>query len=737
MTERGDFAVQGMYAKSYFGYDVVSTPTRNIVFNSLFGHFIAEAQLENDKPYGSSISIYDKNWNLVENILYYPKIENWATSRLIVNGGTIESTIQENAGPFVLEDRWLVFPAGYTREWTGSSWTHYGLSFGFMDLDNLDNLKFEDTNYYGITYEYTNLSFIIASNQGRWTFSVEDVQTVSVGGKQKLMNAQWTSWPEEGGPHGADAPYRPSVWVFDVETLINTGLANLGTGVVVDAEETIDVFVGDGTIKELIKTRSPQFGGNYPIKVTEGFGPAAETLIDRTPYPKLTTDNDRFVISDQYKSEVYEYANGSWSTPVVVSKPFEKGQLAGSNYILDGNVHYDFINSPEAHISFDMSKHASTGITTHTMYKPFELTEPSEYPLGIWPDPLTVATESGRRKLIINTAGTGNLGPWMTQLVRKTSVTVEYSPNGTYTVKSSDGGGIKTLSSGRWLDGSVGTGESYELYFDMESNSSEGNPNISVQLNDTRETITSSGVVSFKCTVQETNLDSDPSIPLETTVVFKSRVKGLSRVSTSEHIVTADITLSGIANPSTDLTDPNVVISISPGSAYEYPDDAFTHYAIHSAKPNVPYPQNQQGFTAEELVLDPSTESVEFLIVGSTLAGQQLVLEFGDGWVDKSLQANPLGTVYIDLREDGTQNTIPELVYVANIGTVTGGEDLSVTASSWFDNTNVSFSKVIPIKIAGGSTGPTEPDDPLEDPDPFPDNPELPDGPEPNPELPY
>jgi hypothetical protein len=150
---------------------------------------------------------------------------------------------------------------------------------------------------------------------------------------------------------------------------------------------------------------------------------------------------------------------------------------------------------------------------------------------------------------------------------------------------------------------------------------------------------------------------------------------------------------------------------MSPGAANEYPDDAFTHFALHIAKPNIPYPSNQQGFTDEELVLDPSTESVEFLIMGSSLAGQQLVLEFGDGWVDKSLQENPLGTVYIDLREDGTQNTIPELVYVANIGAVTGGEDLSVTVSSWFDNVNVTFSKVIPIKIAGGSTGPTEPDD--------------------------
>lgn len=729
----GTYAVNGMYAKSYFGFDVVTTPTRNIVFHSLAGHFVAETQLENDISYGTPITIYDANWNLVEELLYYPKIENWATNRFIANGGTIES-YKTYTPPFVVDDRWVVFPAGYTRNWTGSSWTHYGRSFGFLDLDNLDNLKWEGTNEYGLSFEYTNLSFIAVSGIDRYNFSAENVEVATIDGRKKIFNTQWSTTPELG--HG-EGTWIPTVWVHDVESMITAGLTNLGTGVVVEAEETFDVFVGDGTMKELMHERSEVFGGNYPISVPEGLGPEAGTVIPYKPFPVITTSTDQLIVSDGYKTEVYEYAAGSWSEPVIVPKPFSGGQLNGSSYFVDGNLYYDFINSPDSFIEYPSTSSFISPDRQPKMYLPFTSTEPTEYPTGVWPDPLTVATESGRRKLIINTAGTGNLGPWMSQLVRRTSVTIEYSPNGTYTVKSSDRDGIETLSSGRWLDGSVGAGESYELFFDIESNSSESNPNISVLLSDTRETITSSGIVSFKCTVEETNLDSDPSIPLETTVVFKSRVKGLSKVSTSEQTITADITLSGIANPSTDLTDPNVVISISPGSANEYPDDAFTHFAVHSAKPNVPYPQNQQGFTAEELVLDPSTESVEFLIMGSALAGQQLVLEFGDGWVDKSLQANPLGTVYIDLREDGTQNAIPELVYVANIGTVTGGEDLSVTASSWFDNANVTFSKVIPIKIAGGSTGPTEPDDPLEDPDPFPDDPELPDGPEPNPTLPY
>lgn len=706
----GTYAVSGMYAKSLFGSQVVSTPTRNIVFNSLKGHFVAETQIENELPYGAAITIYDSNWNLVEELQYLPNIENWATYRFMAGGSTTESATKLVSDVFVVDDRWLVFPAGYTRKWTGSDWIHYGRSFGFLDLDNLDNLKYEHTNEYGITYEYTNLSFIIPTNIYRYQFSVENVQVVTIGGKQKIINTQWSSAPEF---HTGIEPWIPTVWVHDVESMITAGLTNLGTGVVVEAEETFDVFVGDGTMKELIHERSAVFGGNYPISVPEGLGPEAGTVVEYKPFPVITASTDQLIVSDGYKTEVYEYVAGSWSEPVIVPKSFSGGQLNGSSYFVDGNLYYDFINSPDSFIEYPS--------TSSKMYLPFTSTEPTEYPTGIWPDPLTVVTESGRRKLIVNSTGTGNLGSWMTQLVRRTSVTIEYSPNGTYSVKSSDSDGIGILSSGRWLDGSVGAGESYEIFFDIESNSSESNPNISVLLNDTRETITSSGVVSFKCTVEETNLDSDPSIPLDTTVVFKSRVKGLSKVSTSEHTITADVNLSGIANPSTDLTDPNVVISMSPGAANEYPDDAFTHFALHIAKPNIPYPNNQQGFTDEELVLDPSTESVEFLIMGSSLAGQQLVLEFGDGWVDKSLQENPLGTVYIDLREDGTQNTIPELVYVANIGTVTGGEDLSVTASSWFDNANVTFSKVIPIKIAGGSTGPTEPTEPDTPPGEYPD----------------
>lgn len=704
----GTYTVSGMYAKSLFGSQVVSTPTRNIVFNSLKGHFVAETQIENELPYGAAITLYDSNWNLVEELQYLPNIENWATYRFMAGGSTTESATNLVSDVFVVDDRWLVFPAGYTRKWTGSDWIHYGRSFGFLDLDNLDNLKYEHTNEYGITYEYTNLSFIIPTNIYRYEFSVENAQVVTIGGKQKIINTQWSSAPEF---HAGTDPWIPTVWVHDVESMITAGLTNLGTGVVVEAEETFDVFVGDGTMKELIHERSAVLGGNYPISVPEGLGPAAGTVVEYKPFPVITASTDQLIVSDGYKTEVYEYVAGSWSEPVIVPKSFSGGQLNGSSYFVDGNLYYDFINSPDSFIEYPSTSSFVSPDRQPKMYLPFTSTEPTEYPTGIWPDPLTVVTESGRRKLIVNTAGTGNLGSWMTQLVRRTSVTVEYSPNGTYAVKSSGSDGTGILSSGRWLDGSIGAGESYEIFFDIESNSSESNPNVSVLLNDTRETITSSGVVSFKCTVEETNLDSDPSIPLETTVVFKSRVKGLSKVSTSEHTITADVNLSGIANPSTDLTDPNVVISMSPGAANEYPDDAFTHFALHIAKPNIPYPSNQQGFTDEELVLDPSTESVEFLIMGSSLAGQQLVLEFGDGWVDKSLQENPLGTVYIDLREDGTQNTIPELVYVANIGAVTGGEDLSVTVSSWFDNVNVTFSKVIPIKIAGGSTGPTEPDD--------------------------
>jgi hypothetical protein len=698
----GTYAVDGMYARSLFGSQVVSTPTRNIVFNSLKGHFVAEAQLENELPYGAKITIYDTSWNLIKELQYLSNIENWATYRFIAGATTTES-VDNESDVFVIDDRWIVFPAGYTRNWKNNSWYHYGRSYAFLDLDNLDNLEYDDVNAYGISHTYTNISFIITTDIPRYQFSAENLQVVTVDGKQKLINTQYSSYEND--------TYVPTVWVHDVETMINAGLSNLGGGVMVESEHSFDVFVGDGTTKQLIKERSDVFGGNYPITVPEGFGPESGTVIGSVPYPVITASTDQLIVSDGYKTEVYEYVAGSWSEPVIVPKSFSGGQLNGSSYFVDGNLYYDFINSPDSFIEYPSTSSFVSPDRQPKMYLPFTSTEPTEYPTGIWPDPLTVATESGRRKLIVNTAGTGNLGSWMTQLVRRTSVTVEYSPNGTYAVKSSDSDGIGTLSSGRWLDGSVGAGESYELFFDLESNSSESNSNISVLLNDTRETITSSGVVSFKCTVEETNLDSDPSIPLETTVVFKSRVKGLSKVSTSEHTITADVNLSGIANPSTDLTDPNVVISMSPGAANEYPDDAFTHFALHIAKPNIPYPSNQQGFTDEELVLDPSTESVEFLIMGSSLAGQQLVLEFGDGWVDKSLQENPLGTVYIDLREDGTQNTIPELVYVANIGAVTGGEDLSVTVSSWFDNVNVTFSKVIPIKIAGGSTGPTEPDD--------------------------
>ena len=676
----GTYAVQGMFAKSNFGEQVISTPTRNIVFSSLSGSFVSEAQLENELPYGAQITIYDSNWNLIREIQQYSKIDDWVTYRFVPTGSTTPSS-EGTSQIFVIDDRWIVYPAGYTRNWKNNSWYHYGRSYAFLDLDNLDNLEYDDVNAYGISHTYTNISFIITTDIPRYQFSAKNLQVVTVDGKQKLINTQYSS-------HDNDT-YVPAVWIHDVETMINAGLSNLGGGVMVESEHSFDVFVGDGTTKQLIKERSDVFGGDYPITVPEGFGPESGTVVGPVPYPVITANTDQLVVSDGYKSEVYEYANGSWSTPVIVSKSFSDGQLSESTYFVDGKVYYDFVNNPESFIEYSGSQ----------LYKPFDLTEPTSYPLGVWADPITVTKESGSRRLL-SSYGNGNLSQWISQYVRRVQVIFEYSFDGTYVVKGSNNEGIHTLSSGRWLERSMSSGESYELSLDLESISSD-NPNISVVLNDTRKTITG-GTESFTCTIQETDLNIDPSTPIQNTVVFKSTVKGISKVSTSEHMITFDATLSGIANPGLELTDPNVVMSLSSGAAYGGSDT--DHYAVHIMKPQVVPPDNQQGYTDELLLIDSSTESVEFLILGDALEGQQLTLEFGDGWVDTN--GDPLGTVVIDLREDGLKNTISELTYVANIGTVTSGQDLSVTASSFFgvynqyQNIDQTFTKTIPIQVS-------------------------------------
>ena len=243
----GTYAVDGMYARSLFGSQVVSTPTRNIVFNSLKGHFVAEAQLENELPYGAKITIYDTSWNLIKELQYLSNIENWATYRFIAGATTTES-VDNESDVFVIDDRWIVFPAGYTRNWKNNSWYHYGRSYAFLDLDNLDNLEYDDVNAYGISHTYTNISFIITTDIPRYQFSAENLQVVTVDGKQKLINTQYSSYEND--------TYVPTVWVHDVETMINAGLSNLGGGVMVESEHSFDVFVGDGTTKQLIKERS-------------------------------------------------------------------------------------------------------------------------------------------------------------------------------------------------------------------------------------------------------------------------------------------------------------------------------------------------------------------------------------------------------------------------------------------------------------------------------------------------
>jgi hypothetical protein len=347
-TPTGQYAVEGMNANSSFGFDVVSTSTQNIVFHSRYGHFVAEAQLENELPYGSQITIYDKEWNLVEQLQFTPNIEGWFNTNFIP-GGKVYPDPVGSSNIFVVDDRWLVFPADYTRYWddTVYAYKHYSLSFGFLDLHNLEGLKYEDTNPYGVTHTYTNMSFIVATLiPDNGTLQIEPTR---IDGKQKVIASEYSVSQESNLSPGLR---KPSVWVYDVEAMINAGLANLGGGVVVNEEAFFDVFVGDGTEKEIFWGTG---GNNYSYTLPEGFGPDAGTVVSTVPVAKITADpdNNQLIVSDGYKSELYEYTNGSWSTPTVIPNSFEGGQLSGSLYLDSlGKAYYDIINFPDSYLEF-------------------------------------------------------------------------------------------------------------------------------------------------------------------------------------------------------------------------------------------------------------------------------------------------------------------------------------------------------------------------------------------------
>lgn len=730
-----------MYATSTFGARIKSTATKHVVFNEVYGHFIAEAQIENELPTAySAITVYDDQFNKLAEGPILTKRMQLGDEGAKYGWHNTYRVVTPSSSTFIYDERWLFFVGGYSRWYTSdSNFNHYGKSIGVIDLDNLDSLSYEKDDPYGLTHTYISQSFIGSLGIPRWHFYGDNLETALIDGKMKIVNAGWVT--PAGYVASREGTWIPKIWIHDIEDIIAQAQANPDgpDGLnIFTPEQEIDIFVGDGTMKEYSVEPSTSAIQPYSVSLPQGMGPDSSSL-DRFEYdllPYITASENTILVTDGYTSELYEFSNGSLSSPTVIDKPFPKeedvklivnngliGYQHGENYypdIINSNVYLVYSREP--------SQSSYENRSENLQYvEPFVLTEPLNYPRAYWPDPLSTNVASGGRRLS-GAYETGNLSPWIRQSARKASVSIEYNDNGTYEVV---GGGEfssshSPLDSGRWLaEGDTASSGGFSdpktelisvngveiTYGDRTSTSihtgdvtyenKDFAPNLKITVNDTR------------VSVQEIDLSVDPSTPIDVELKFKTVIEGLSRISTSQHEITVNVTLSGVALPNVELDHPSAIINVAAGSLLEWPDDAFTHYALKILKPHVPYENDANGYLPETLTIDANTESVEFFInQGYALNGQQLTFEFGDGWVDD--YGDSLGTVVIDLHQSDivdpnpSGDQFPEIIFNAKLGNITGGQDLSVTVSTFFDGWRQSSYDNYPISTTMTRTIPIQ-----------------------------
>ena len=695
------------WADITFGGSVASGPTKHVVAYKTEGSFIDEMQVQEQKPYGTEFVVYDDSFNEVDSfhffyqrsdsdgwkVTYYPNIEDM----------------------FISKDRWLIVSTGTSTTRYLDGYTHLGRSYIFIDLDNLQDLRYDEVNDAGDTFTYVTASFVVYSHIQRQSLVANDfpLQVTTLGGKEKIVTSAWESYPDLLGRTGvmSEEPWIPALYIHDIDEMIAAGVSSPRTVTLDSTPQKIFPFVGDGTPVEVDRGSTSQ--GEYGVYVQQGLD-IGNTSTDQIRYalPNLSVGVDQIMVSDASKSYLYEYTNGSISeTPVVVSKKFHGGTINGNQYHYGDVVYYDIIDNPEKSLRYGQG----VAWEKTPLVEPFQLTEPDNYPNALNISDVTSSIESGPRELDGYNPDTGFRLPgwqyWVAPRPRKSSLYVDFKKDGTYAVRSST---TDIISSGAWLERPVYFGEEYSINSvvtkindtptnifatSTEYTGSSFAPNVDLKFTAGSFTkVTSDNDVTLQINVEEHSNDPDhlvdslhldPSVPVITTLELSVGVSGISAVSSTEFKINLDMTLSGIADVDLSPLSPIVIFNTSFGLAYEG-DDAATFYALDSMKPKVHKPDNAAGWVDELLLVDPNaSSSVDFMYLDSH-GPETVTLQFPSGWVDDKGDA----LTSVEVQNGST--------YVAYLGSVSSGDDLSVVASSRFIYRDVDeiYTKTIPIQVA-------------------------------------
>lgn len=704
------------WADNNFGGNVASGQTKHVVAYQIEGSFIDEMQVQEQKPYGTEFVVYDDSFNEIDSFNFFYQINE-------VDGWRIPyyPNIEDM---FISKDRWLIVSTGTSTTRYLNGYTHLGRSYIFIDLDDLENLKYDSINEVGDTHTYITASFVVHSHIPRQSLVANDFpfQVTTLGGKEKIVTSAWESQPDLMGRTGvmSEDPWVPALYVHDIDEMIAAGESSPRTVTLDSIPQKILPFEGNGTPVQVGQGSTSQ--GGYNVYASQDFdiGDAPINQI-RHHLPNLSVGTDKIMVSDVSKSHLYEYSNGSLSeTPIVIPKKFHGGSINGSQYHFGEQVYYDMIDRPNSSLTYKSSDSNASGVdpSNLSLVEPFQLTEPDNYPNALDIPDVTSSVESGPRELSSYNPDTGFRLPgwqyWVAPRPRISKLDIDFKKDGTYVVSSSSG---NIISSGAWLERPVYSGEEYSILstitkinttpvsFQINSTGSSTQyigegfaPNVDIITTSGTRNVSADEDAGVSVTIQEHSNDPDPlvdslhldpSIPITTTLELTVAVSGISAVSSTGFKITLEMILSGIADVDLSPLSPVVIFNTSYGLAYEG-DDSYTFYAIDSMKPKVHKPDNAPGWTDELLLVDPNaSSSVDFMYLDS-YGPDTVTLQFPSGWVDD--KGDTLTSVDV---QNGT-------TYVAYLGSVSAGDDLSVTASSRFVYRSVdeTFTKTIPIQAA-------------------------------------
>lgn len=703
------------WADNNFGGNVASGQTKHVVAYQIEGSFIDEMQVQEQKPYGTEFVVYDDSFNEIDSFNFFYQI-NEADGWRIPYYPNIEDM-------FISKDRWLIVSTGTSTTRYLNGYTHLGRSYIFIDLEDLENLKYDSINEVGDTHTYTTASFVVHSHIPRQSLVANDFpfQVTTLGGKEKIVTSAWESQPDLMGRTGvmSEDPWVPALYVHDIDEMIAAGESSPRTVTLDSIPQKILPFEGNGTPVQVGQGSTSQ--GGYNVYASQDFD-IGDAPINQIRYhlPNLSVGTDKIMVSDVSKSHLYEYSNGSLSeTPIVIPKKFHGGSINGSQYHFGEQVYYDMIDRPNSSLTYKSSDPNASGVdpSNFSLVEPFQLTEPDNYPNALDIPDVTSSVESGPRELRSYNPDTGFRLPgwqyWVAPRPRISKLDIDFKKDGTYVVSSSS---ENIISSGAWLERPVYSGEEYSILstitkinttpVSFQTNSTGSStqyigegfaPNVDITTSGTRN-VSADEDAGVSVTIQEHSNDPDPlvdslhldpSIPITTTLELTVAVSGISAVSGTGFKITLEMILSGIADVDLSPLSPVVIFNTSYGLADEG-DDAYTFYAIDSMKPKVHKPDNAPGWTDELLLVDPNaSSSVDFMYLDSH-GPDTVTLQFPSGWVDD--KGNTLTSVDV---QNGT-------TYVAYLGSVSAGDDLSVTASSRFIYRSVdeTFTKTIPIQSA-------------------------------------